>query len=131
SFINSISSSVVSRSWLAWICRYSFAGWTTVQQGIATMSLTEHAASSVVGAPPARGDARSAVEAFWARAALSKLEAKFAVAKEMDALPRLSIQALRAIALQYRYFTQAFVTDLALLVARCPEGGLRSLIGQL
>lgn len=95
------------------------------------MSLTEHAASSVVGAPPARGDARSAVEAFWARAALSKLEAKFAVAKEMDALPRLSIQALRAIALQYRYFTQAFATDLALLVARCPEGHLRSLLGQL
>lgn len=95
------------------------------------MSLTNHASSPLVGTSSAHGDARSAVEAFWARAELSKLEAKFAVAQEMGALPRLSIQALRAITLQYRYFTQAFVTDLALLVARCPEGRLRSLLGQL
>jgi len=95
------------------------------------MSMMEHAMSSLVGASPAHGDARAAIKAFWARAELSKLEAKFSVAREMDALPRLSIQALRAIALQYRYFTQAFATDLALLVARCPEGRLRSLIGQL
>jgi len=71
------------------------------------------------------------LEAFWDRAAISKLEAKFAVANEMAALPRLPIQQLRSIVFQYRYFTQAFVTDLALLVARCPEGRLRSLIGQL
>ena len=95
------------------------------------MSLTDHAAPSLAGTISARSDARSAVEAFWARAELGKLEARFAVAREMDALPRLSIQALRAITLQYRYFTQAFVTDLALLVARCPEGRLRSLLGQL
>ena len=76
-------------------------------------------------------DARAALEAFWSRAELSKLEARFAIAKEMDALPRLPIEALRAIALQYRYFTQIFVTDLAHLVVRCPEGRLRSLLGQL
>ncbi|HEX2687356.1 MAG TPA: iron-containing redox enzyme family protein [Kofleriaceae bacterium] len=104
---------------------------TICQQGIAVMSLTDHAVSPLVRTISARGDARSAVEAFWARTELSKLEAKFAVAREMDALPRLSIQALRAIALQYRYFTQAFATDLAFLVARCPEGRLRSLLGQL
>jgi pyrroloquinoline quinone (PQQ) biosynthesis protein C len=71
------------------------------------------------------------LEAFWNRAAISKLEAKFAVAKEMAALPHLPIQALRSIVFQYRYFTQSFVTDLALLVARSPEGPLRSLLGQL
>jgi hypothetical protein len=95
------------------------------------MSLTDHAVSSLDGTNPARGDARSAIEAFWARAELSKLQARFAVAQEMGALPRLSVQALRAIVFQYRYFTQAFATDLALLVARCPEGRLRSLLGQL
>lgn len=95
------------------------------------MSLMDQAGAPVVGAISARGDARSAIEAFWAHAELSKLAAKFAVAQEMVALPRLSIEALRAIAFQYRYFTQAFVTDLALLVARCPEGRLRSLLGQL
>jgi hypothetical protein len=72
-----------------------------------------------------------ALEAFWDRAAISKLEAKFAVAKEMEAIPRLSIQQLRAIVFQYRYFTQAFATDLAVLIARCPEGPLRSLLGRL
>jgi hypothetical protein len=81
--------------------------------------------------PAASGDTRSAIEIFWARTELSKLEARFAVSQEMGALPQLSIQALRAITLQYRYFTQAFVTDLALLVSRCPEGRLRSLLGQL
>jgi len=95
------------------------------------MSLTDHAISSIAGMNATHGDARSALKAFWTRAELGKLQAKFAVAQEMDILPRLPIQALRAIALQYRYFTQAFVTDLALLVARCPEGRLRSLIGQL
>jgi hypothetical protein len=74
---------------------------------------------------------RPSLEAFWERAAISKLQAKFAVAKEMEAIPRLPIEQLRAIVFQYRYFTQAFVTDLAFLVARCPEGPLRSLLGQL
>lgn len=96
------------------------------------MSLSGNAFSSPHADTASNGSGpRSALEAFWARAALSKLEAKFAVAREMDALPHLSIQALREITLQYRYFTQAFVTDLALLVARCPEGRLRSILGQL
>ncbi|HTE51396.1 MAG TPA: iron-containing redox enzyme family protein [Kofleriaceae bacterium] len=95
------------------------------------MSLTNTVVSPRVGAAYSSGDARAALEAFWARAALHKLEARFAVAREMEALPRLSIRALRDVALQYRYFTQAFATDLALLVARCPEGRLRSLLGQL
>jgi hypothetical protein len=109
------------------------ARWQTEQ----AMSLTPHAESrsaatvAASAADPVRGDARAALQAFWARAELGKLEARFAISREMDALPRLSIDALRAVALQYRYFTQAFVTDLALLVVRCPEGRLRSLLGQL
>jgi len=96
------------------------------------MTMTEPAASAFggAGASPA-ADARAALEAFWARAELGKLKAKFAVSREMEVLPRLPIDALRAITLQYRYFTQAFVTDLARLVVRCPEGRLRSLLGQL
>jgi hypothetical protein len=79
----------------------------------------------------AGSDTRAALEAFWARAAMSKLETKFALGREMEALPRLSIEALRAVVLQYRHFTRAFITDLSLLVARCPDGRLRSLLGQL
>jgi hypothetical protein len=95
------------------------------------MSLTTGSSSRVVEAPSTRDAAHAALAAFWARAELSKLEAKFAISREMDALPRLSVESLRAIALQYRYFTQVFATDLAVLVVRCPEGRLRSLLGQL
>jgi hypothetical protein len=95
------------------------------------MPSTNHARSRLVEVGARPDDARAVLEAFWARAALGKLEAKFAIAKEMDALPRLPIDALRAIALQYRYFTQLFVADLARLVVRCPESRLRSLLGQL
>jgi Iron-containing redox enzyme len=95
------------------------------------MSLTNTAASPRARTTHPGADARAELEAFWARAALHKLEARFAVAREMEALPRLPVRALRDVALQYRYFTQAFATDLALLVARCPEGRLRSLLGQL
>lgn len=93
--------------------------------------MTDHAVSPLVGSSPAPADTRAALEAFWLRAELGKLKAKFAVSREMEVLPRLPIDALRAITLQYRYFTQAFVTDLARLVVRCPEGRLRSLLGQL
>ena len=95
------------------------------------MSVTNNAVSTRPDEPSVENGAASALEAFWARAAMSKLEAKFALAREMDALPHLPIDALRAIVLQYRYFTQAFISDLAVLVARCPEGRLRSLLGQL
>jgi hypothetical protein len=87
---------------------------------------------SVIDEAPVRTNHVSpALDAFWDRAAIAKLEAKFAVASEMAELPHLPIQLLREIVFQYRYFTQAFATDLAVLVARCPEGALRSLFGQL
>jgi len=90
-----------------------------------------HPISPRAGAVHAGDEAGSALEAFWARAAMSKLETKFALAREMTALPRLPIETLRAVLLQYRYFTRAFIADLAVLVARCPDGRLRSLLGQL
>ena len=95
------------------------------------MSLTNEAVSPRREAGSDENRTTEALEAFWARAAINKLEAKFALAAEMEILPRLPIDALRAIVLQYRYFTQAFITDLAVLVARCPAGRLRSLLGQL
>jgi len=75
--------------------------------------MTELAGSALVASVPAAADTRAALEAFWARAELGKLKARFAVSREMEVLPRLPIDALRSITLQYRYFTQAFVTDLA------------------
>lgn len=79
----------------------------------------------------ARGTPQHALEAFWSRAATSKRESATALAREMGVLSQLPLDAVRAIALQYRYFARAFTTDLALLVARCPDGRFRSLLGQL
>ncbi|HET9627348.1 MAG TPA: iron-containing redox enzyme family protein [Kofleriaceae bacterium] len=79
----------------------------------------------------ARAEIDSALQAFWARASMEKLETKFKLGREMAAIPQLPIEALRAILLQYRYFTRAFITDLSMLVARCPDSRLRSLLGQL
>jgi len=72
--------------------------------------------SHISDMPASPDRSMSSLEAFWDRAAISKLEAKFAVAREIEAIPRLSIQQLRAIVFQYRYFTQAFATDLAALI---------------
>lgn len=104
---------------------------TSMDKESIMMSSTSHAPSRAVETTSRHDDARAALDAFWARAELSKLQARYAIAREMDALPGLPIPALRAIVLQYRYFTQLFVTDLARLVVRCPEGRLRSLLGQL
>lgn len=73
----------------------------------------------------------TSLEQFWEQASRQKLRAKFALREEMKILPSLPIEALRKISLQYRYFTQSFATDIAFLVARCPEGELRSLLAGL
>nr|WP_255699076.1 iron-containing redox enzyme family protein [Luteimonas sp. Y-2-2-4F] len=49
----------------------------------------------------------------------------------MKPLAELPIEALRPICIQYRFFTIDYISDLALLVARLPFGGLRSLLGQI
>lgn len=82
-------------------------------------------------ARPTRGKSLQALEAFWSRAAASKRDAATALRREMAVVGQLPLEAVRAIALQYRYFARAFTTDLALLVARCPDSRFRSLLGQL
>ena len=71
------------------------------------------------------------LDQFWSHAARSKLETRFRVAEEMNLIPALRVDQLRAIAMQYRFFTEAFATDLAVLVARCPASKLRSLLAEL
>lgn len=95
------------------------------------MSATESAPSRQIEAGSEERGARDALEAFWAGAAIAKLQAKFSLAREMEILPHVTIEGLRAICLQYRYSTQAFIDDLAVLVSRCPASRLRSLLGQL
>jgi hypothetical protein len=49
----------------------------------------------------------------------------------MKVLADFPIDALRQFCTQYRFFTIDYISDLALLVAKLPFGGLRSLLSQI
>ena len=70
-------------------------------------------------------------ESFWQFADEAK-EATEALADEkMKVLTHLPVEALRQFCTQYRFFTIDYISDLALLVAKLPFGGLRSLLSQI
>ncbi|MCL1636058.1 iron-containing redox enzyme family protein [Luteimonas sp. SX5] len=68
---------------------------------------------------------------FWRFADSAKEATEALAAEKMKALPRLPIEALRQICTQYRFFTIDYISDLALLLAKLPFGGLRSLLSEI
>lgn len=70
-------------------------------------------------------------DAFWQFADKAKEATEALAAQKMKALPQLPVEALRQICTQYRFFTIDYISDLALLLAKLPFGGLRSLLGQI
>ena len=70
-------------------------------------------------------------DAFWRFADEAKEATEALAAQKMGVLEQLPIDALRQVCVQYRFFTIDYISDLALLVARLPFGGLRSLLGQI
>jgi len=70
-------------------------------------------------------------EQFWRFADAAKEHTEALAAQRMKILPELDVDALRGFCIQYRFFTIDYISDLALLVARLPFGGLRSLLGQI
>lgn len=68
---------------------------------------------------------------FWQFADAAKEATEALAAQKMAMLPRLPIEALRQVCTQYRFFTIDYITDLAVLVARLPAGGLRSLLSRI
>ncbi|KQY51826.1 hypothetical protein ASD14_03870 [Lysobacter sp. Root494] len=70
-------------------------------------------------------------KSFWEFADEAK-EATEALADEkMKVLPHLPVDALQRFCTQYRFFTIDYISDLAVLVAKLPFGGLRSLLSQI
>lgn len=49
----------------------------------------------------------------------------------MAGIPQLTIEQVRRICTQYRFFTIDYISDLALLIAKLPFGPLRSLLSQI
>lgn len=68
---------------------------------------------------------------FWQLADAAKERTEAIAAEKMKPLSELPIEALRDVCIQYRFFTIDYITDLALLVARLPFGGLRSLLSEI
>jgi hypothetical protein len=70
-------------------------------------------------------------ESFWQFADEAKEATEALADQKMKVLPHLPVDALRQFCTQYRFFTIDYISDLALLVAKLPFGGLRSLLSQI
>ncbi|HVI59599.1 MAG TPA: iron-containing redox enzyme family protein [Luteimonas sp.] len=70
-------------------------------------------------------------DSFWRFADAAKAATEALADHKMRVLPQLPVEALRRFCTQYRFFTIDYISDLALLVAKLPFGGLRSLLGQI
>lgn len=68
---------------------------------------------------------------FWQRADKAKEATEALAEQKMKALSRLPVDALRQFCTQYRFFTIDYISDLALLLAKLPFGGLRSLLSEI
>lgn len=70
-------------------------------------------------------------QTFWQFADRAKEATESLAEQKMKALPHMSVEALRQFCTQYRFFTIDYISDLALLVAKLPFGGLRSLLSEI
>src|SRR5262245_27102604 len=67
-------------------------------------------------------------DSFWTFADAAKEATEALAAQKMKALEHMPVEALREFCTQYRFFTIEYISDLALLLAKLPFGGLRSLL---
>jgi hypothetical protein len=67
---------------------------------------------------------------FWSIADTEKMAAEYQVDENLRFLQTASIETLRRIFVQYRFFTIYYISDLALLVAKLPFGTLRSSLAE-
>ena len=70
-------------------------------------------------------------QTFWQFADKAKEATEALAAEKMKALAHAPVDAMRQICTQYRFFTIDYISDLALLVAKLPFGGLRSLLSEI
>ncbi|MDC0715099.1 iron-containing redox enzyme family protein [Stigmatella sp. ncwal1] len=67
-------------------------------------------------------------EEFWRMADNARTQAEYLADRKLQSLERASLEVLKQVFVQYRYFTIFYISDLALLVYRLPFGKLRSLL---
>jgi hypothetical protein len=70
-------------------------------------------------------------ETFWRLADMTKTTEKYKIDKNLQQLQFYSLDVLKKIFVQYRFFTQYYITDLAILVSKLPAGNLRSILAEI
>jgi hypothetical protein len=67
---------------------------------------------------------------FWQLASAAQSTTKHLVDKDVQSLEHASLERLRAVLIQYRWFTSYFSGDLAILIYKLPPSALRSLLAE-
>jgi hypothetical protein len=70
------------------------------------------------------------MKAFWEMADATRVRTEYIADQRLEALRGASLESLRRVLVQYRYFTIYYINDLAMLVHRLPFGKLRSLLAE-
>ncbi len=68
---------------------------------------------------------------FWEMADDTRLQTEYTVNQHVLSLQSASLEALRYIFLQYRYFTKYYSGDLGLLIFKVPDGKFKSLMAEI
>lgn len=68
---------------------------------------------------------------FWEIAGMNKINANYKIDKNLRCLPTLSLSILKLIFIQYRFFTQYYIVDLAILINKMPSNHLKNLLTEI
>lgn len=70
-------------------------------------------------------------ESFWELADMTKASEKYKIDKNLQYLKFASLDILKKIFVQYRFFTHYYITDLAILISKLPFGEIRTILGEI
>jgi len=73
----------------------------------------------------------STISEFWKIAEYEQMQAEYTVQDKVQYLQTASLEQLKAIFIQYRYFTKYYGSDLGLLIYKVPYGNFKSLISEI
>ena len=71
------------------------------------------------------------VSEFWKIAEYEQMQAEYTVQDKVQYLQSASLEQLRKVFIQYRYFTKYYGSDLGLLIFKVPYGNFKSLISEI
>lgn len=70
-------------------------------------------------------------ESFWQLTDTTRMSEKYKIDENLKSLKYASLDTLKKIFIQYRFFTHYYITDLAILISKLPFGQLRSILADI